>query len=236
MNPKLSSRKATYHLHAETSSSAASTISYLLRRSIDSLTHGRLRISQKEDLIDHSIVGYKSNCPQELSYSVELAERRKNACHGRSINIALPRCFGAEKRRELVTTYSEWINETYGAAVLWAIHHSQHNPHAHLFISDRKYDQTSERFTKKIRELTAYATRKTELKRVRKAWETTLNNALVTEGIPPVSCAKNPNKRKHIPYQEYMRKREEADPFAEYPNLQALYESEQKRLNQNPKM
>lgn len=118
---------------------------------------------------------------QRLWNAVDVAEKRKNACMGREVVLALPAELSELQRRKLVEEMARHLADRYILAVDVAIHKpSRHgdirNYHAHILMSSRRI--TSEGFGAKARELDDYKTRGAEVEHIRAEWEKLANRAL----------------------------------------------------------
>ena len=122
----------------------------------------------------------------QLWNAAEAAEKRKNACLGREIVLALPDELSAENRRELTEEMARYLADRYGLVVDVAIHHPSHNGdqrnhHAHLLMSSRRI--TPEGFGEKARELDDIKVRgPVEVEQIRAEWARLANRALERAG------------------------------------------------------
>ncbi len=138
--------------------------------------------------------------------AVERSETRRNSTVAREIQVALPRELNTAEGEALCRRYSNWLVAMYGIAVDTSIHRpggasgKNHNPHAHLLMTTRRFDQATGDFGEKTREWDArdYEPESSVLKRhevtgrplmgkgcvaqVREVWEKMANEALALAG------------------------------------------------------
>lgn len=124
---------------------------------------------------------------QELWNRAEAAERRKNSCVAREIEVALPAKLPQEAQIRLATQYAQDIADRYGLAADVAVHAAAHggderNVHAHILLTTRRISQTGQ-LTDKARELDDYKTRTAELDYIRTHWANMCNLELEHYGI-----------------------------------------------------
>ena len=124
---------------------------------------------------------------QELWNRAEAAERRKNSCVAREIEVALPAKLPQEAQIRLATQYAQDIADRYGLAADVAVHAAAHggderNVHAHILLTTRRIAPTGQ-LTDKARELDDYKTRTAELDYIRTHWATMCNIELENYGI-----------------------------------------------------
>lgn len=123
---------------------------------------------------------------KQLWNAAEAAEKRKNACLGREIVLALPDELSSKNRRELTEEMAHYLADRYGLVVDVAIHRPNHhgdhrNHHAHLLISSRRI--TPEGFGEKARELDDMKVRgPVEVEQIRAEWARLANRALEKAG------------------------------------------------------
>lgn len=124
----------------------------------------------------------------ELWNSVELAEKRKDACLVREHEVALPKEMTDAQRLALVQEYASDLAERHGCAVDFAIHSPPHNAdkgqenwHAHVMCTTRMGGPNG-LGEKCVREK-AGRNRKEDLKFERKRWELICNRHLKEVGI-----------------------------------------------------
>jgi len=117
--------------------------------------------------------------------AAELAEKRKDARTAREIVIALPHELSADMMNALARDFALWLLKRYGVAVDVALHKphpggSILNFHAHVQFTDRA--ATKSGFGNKLSVLNDWESAKTEIKEIRKAWESLANAALERAG------------------------------------------------------
>jgi len=141
----------------------------------------------------HGIVGW-TNDLQSLADAAELAERRADACVGRTIITAIPHELSASDRECLVRDFAAALHAWRKQAVVFAVHTppsagDQRNWHAHYFVSEREV--VSGRFsTRKPHEAYDRAAGSATVIARRIDWEHMANSALVRSGSESrVSCA-----------------------------------------------
>ncbi len=141
--------------------------------------------TRKQGIEEFAVIGAQDNL-QTLADKIELSERRKNSTLGRRFTIALPAELNKSDRWQAAQEFGQWLNEQYKVAVVVSMHApdrggDQRNHHAHITISDRRINEAGE-FGEKARELTAAATARIELGRMRQQWEVIGNKALEKAG------------------------------------------------------
>lgn len=124
---------------------------------------------------------------QELWNSAEAAEKRKNSCIAREIEVALPAKLPQEAQIRLATQYAQGIADRYGLAADVAVHAAAHggderNVHAHILLTTRRITPTGQ-LADKARELDDYKTRTAELDYIRTHWANMCNLELEQYGI-----------------------------------------------------
>ena len=123
----------------------------------------------------------------ELWNRAEAAEKRKNSCVAREIEVALPAKLPQEAQIRLATQYAQDIADRYGLAADVAVHTAAHggderNVHAHIPLTTRRIAPTGQ-LTDKARELDDYKTRTAELDYIRTHWANMCNLELEQNGI-----------------------------------------------------
>lgn len=122
---------------------------------------------------------------EKLWNAAEAAEKRKDACVGREILVALPAELSPRQREELVFDFVGEIVSHIECAADLAIHApdkrgDQRNFHAHILLSTRIFGPTG--FGKKTRELDVRHTASPILLQWRELWANLTNNALEQAG------------------------------------------------------
>ena len=87
--------------------------------------------------------------------AAERAERRWDAKVARTLIVALPHELSLRAQINLVAAQANWLRESRGVAVTWAVHEAPGDPrnrHGHLVITTRRVDENGTH-GKKTREL-----------------------------------------------------------------------------------
>lgn len=91
---------------------------------------------------------------EKLWNQVEKAEKNKNATVGREFLIALPNEWDQQRQAEFSLEFVDMLAERHGFAWQLDIHEGEgENPHAHILVSTRRYDEQAGEFGEKTREL-----------------------------------------------------------------------------------
>ena len=122
---------------------------------------------------------------ETLWNAAEIAEKRRNACLGRELVLALPSELTAQERMNLAADMAQHIADRYAVAVDAAIHApSRHgddrNFHVHMLVSSRRITPTG--FGEKTRELDDLKRRGAEVEHIRTEWARLANRALEQAG------------------------------------------------------
>lgn len=117
--------------------------------------------------------------------AAELAEKRKDACTGRAIVLALPNELDAEARRELALSFARSMVQAEGCAVDVAIHlpdagGDSRNHHAHLLRTTRRVGANG--MGAKLDSEQAGRGRRDDLNALRERWAAFTNAALERAG------------------------------------------------------
>lgn len=123
----------------------------------------------------------------KLWNTAELAEKRKDACVAREVEVALPAEISTEDRRRLVLNFARWMVEQEGCVVDVAVHapHRQgdaRNFHAHILRTTRRLDAGAGSLGGKVETEKAGRDRKEDLAALRASWEIFCNAALEKAG------------------------------------------------------
>lgn len=141
-----------------TGATACARLAYVLRSRIHdpriATTHDYRRKGAR-DVLASGLVGW-SGSAEGLAQAMSLAERRGDACEGRSVILAVPHELNAEQSAELVSEWCRALNQRHGVACAWAIHlpdeyGDERNVHAHVVATGRRSDGI--RLGEKAREL-----------------------------------------------------------------------------------
>lgn len=121
----------------------------------------------------------------KLWNAAELAEKRKDACVAREVEVALPSELFDEERRRLVLAFAQWMVEQEGCAVDVAIHTphrrgDERNVHAHLLRTTRRVRVGG--LGEKVETEKVGRDRKNDLAALRVVWEEFCNQALEQAG------------------------------------------------------
>lgn len=112
--------------------------------------------------------------------TLETQEKYKSCAQtAMTIVVALPRELSSEVSHELVREFAHQRFVSRGLIVTYAIHDDEGNPHAHLQISRRSFDEEGQLSSKKDREIC----KKSQLKVTRKLWADLTNRMLEKEGF-----------------------------------------------------
>lgn len=154
---------AIYHFSAQVISrgkgqSAIASASYRSgERLVDEKT-GEVKFYKREVQPD-SMILVPSHAPewandrQRLWSEVEAIEKNWNSQLAREINIALPRELTNEQQRELIRDFAQKEFVDRGMVADIAIHRDdQENPHAHIMLTIRKFEEDGQWGSKKRRE------------------------------------------------------------------------------------
>ena len=116
--------------------------------------------------------------------AAERAERRWDAKVARTLIVALPHELSLRAQINLVAAQANWLRESRGVAVSWAVHEASGDPrnrHGHLVITTRRVDENG-RHGKKTRELDVAKTSEAIVTRWRHRWQLLANASLAAAG------------------------------------------------------
>ena len=116
--------------------------------------------------------------------AAERAERRWDAKVARTLIVALPHELSLRAQINLVAALANWLRESRGVAVTWAVHEAPGDPrnrHGHLVITTRRVDEQG-RHGKKTRELDVAKTSEAIVTRWRHRWQLLANASLAVAG------------------------------------------------------
>lgn len=127
-----------------------------------------------------------ANTPEKLWNAAELAERRKDACTAREVEVAIPVELDQESRRILVIWFAIEMAKAERCAVDLAVHcpprdGDKRNFHAHLLRTTREI--LPEGFGRKLASERAGRSRKNDLRNLRELWAKLANSALAKAGF-----------------------------------------------------
>ena len=94
------------------------------------------------DILASGITGWSGDT-ESLAQAMSLAEKRGDACEGRSAIIAVPHELTTTQSSALVGDWCRHLNERHGVACAWVIHApdeagDERNIHAHVVITGRR--------------------------------------------------------------------------------------------------
>ena len=116
--------------------------------------------------------------------ATERAERRWDAKVARTLIVALPHELSLRAQINLVAALANWLRESRGVAVTWAVHEAPGDPrnrHGHLVITTRRVDENG-RHGAKTRELDVAKTSEAIVTRWRHRWQLLANSSLAAAG------------------------------------------------------
>ena len=185
---------AIYHLSLKSvnkanGGNAVASAAYRLRMDLtDSITGEKFRYGKMDDHRESHIIYPKDLSektrdklnPARIWSLAEQANTRKNGTSAREIDVALPKELNNEQQRELVMEFTRENLVRKGMIAQVSIHEGKgENPHAHLLLSTRKFDQDKMSFEKSpVREWG----KKDSLKSWRENWATKTNEHLERHG------------------------------------------------------
>lgn len=118
--------------------------------------------------------------------AAERAEKRKDACVAREVEVALPAELSPSERRRLALDFAKEMANADGCAVDVAIHKpnregDDRNFHAHMMRTTRKIG--AEGLTEKLDTEKAGRNRRADLNRLRERWAELTNERLLENGV-----------------------------------------------------
>lgn len=121
-----------------------------------------------------------------LSYAAAKREKRRDACEGRTLTLALPAELDDAQRLALARGFCLKMRDRYGVACVLSVHRppdqgDARNHHAHVFMTRRKVNERGE-LLETVKELDAIKTGSDELLFMRGEWEKRVNSALERAG------------------------------------------------------
>ena len=178
---------AIYHLTAKavSRSDGRSSVAAIAYRSASMIVDERTGLihdfTKKRGVVFSEIVlpdaCLKSWSRSELWNVAESAEKRKDGCTARELEVALPAELDPEQRLELVRDFAKLMSNTEGCAIDFSIHEphkkgDQNNFHAHIMRTTRKVDDA---FGDKLDTEKAGRKRKDDLIAIRETWANLCN-------------------------------------------------------------
>jgi len=136
------------------------------------------------DILASGIVGWSGDA-ESLGQAMSLAEKRGDACEGRSAIIAVPHELTVKQSSALVADWCRHLNERHGVACAWVIHApdesgDERNVHAHVIVTGRR--STGDALGEKARELDDRQTGPGAIEAWRAAWGELAGRALEQAG------------------------------------------------------
>jgi hypothetical protein len=137
-----------------------------------------------EDILASGITGWRGDA-EGLAQAMSLAEKRGDACEGRSAIIAVPHELTIEQSAALVEDWCRHINKRHGVACAWVIHApdeagDERNVHAHVIVTGRR--SNGDALGEKARELDDRKTGPAAIEEWRAVWGALAADALQQAG------------------------------------------------------
>lgn len=170
-----------------TGATACARMAYVMRGRIHdpriATTHD-YRKKGDGDLLASGITGWNGDT-ESLAQAMSLAEKRGDACEGRSAIIAVPHELTIERSSELVADWCHHLHRHHGVACVWVIHApdgagDERNIHAHVVITGRRSNGSA--LGEKTRELDDRKTGPAMIEEWRAAWGDLAERALEQAG------------------------------------------------------
>ena len=170
-----------------TGATACARMAYVMRSRVHdpriATTHDYTR-KGNDDILASGITGWNGDA-ESLGQAMSLAEKRGDACEGRSAIIAVPHELTVEQSAALVADWCRHLNEQHGVACAWVIHApdeagDERNIHAHVVITGRR--STGDALAEKSRELDDRKTGPAAIEAWRTAWGDLAGRALEQAG------------------------------------------------------
>lgn len=153
----MSASSAIYHLHfrhvARPASSATASLAYMVGQALRSVYDHEVKrpgIKRAHRVLKSEIM-LPNTAPKEwegqgfefIAAQVEMAEKAKNARPAATLDVALPRGMNWEEREEIVREFISVNFTAHGYVAAYALHQDKddHNPHAHIWVSERRLGQ-----------------------------------------------------------------------------------------------
>lgn len=170
-----------------TGATACARTAYILRSRIHdpriATTHD-YRKKGDGDLLASGITGWHGDA-ETLAQAMSLAEKRGDACEGRSVIIAIPHELTIEQSAALTSDWCHHLYARHGVACAWVIHApdaagDERNVHAHVVITGRR--STGDALGEKARELDDRKTGPAAIEQWRAAWGSLAERVLEQAG------------------------------------------------------
>lgn len=171
-----------------TGATACARLAYILRSRIRDprigTTHDYRR-KGADDVLDSGLVGW-SGTAEGLAQAMSLAERRGDACEGRSVVLAVPHELNNQQSSDLVAGWCRNLNRRHGVACAWVIHSpdedgDERNIHAHVIVTSRRSNGV--KLGEKARELDDRRSGPAAVEQWRAEWGALAHQALQRSGI-----------------------------------------------------
>lgn len=171
-----------------TGATACARMAYVMRSRIHdsriATTHDYTR-KGTGDILASGIVGWSGDA-ESLGQAMSAAERRSDACEGRSVILAVPHELNTEQSATLVAEWCHSLNKWHGVASAWVIHApdpegDERNIHAHVIVTGRR--SNGHDLTEKARELDDRKTGPVAIDEWRTAWGALAERALRQAGM-----------------------------------------------------
>jgi len=171
-----------------TGATACARLAYVLRSRIHdpriAKTHDYRR-KGADDVLASGLIGW-SGSAESLAQTMSLAEKRGDACEGRSVILAVPHELNVEQSVELVAEWCHSLNRRHGVACAWAVHlpderGDERNVHAHVVVTGRRSD--GGKLGEKARELDDRRAGPAAIEQWRADWGHLAERALQRAGI-----------------------------------------------------
>ena len=170
-----------------TGATACARVAYVMRARIHdpriATTHDYTRKGDG-DILASGIVGWTGDA-ESLAQVMSLAEKRGDACEGRSAIIAVPHELSIDQSATLVADWCHHLHKRHGVACAWVIHApdgagDDRNIHAHVIVTGRRSNGNA--LTEKARELDDRKTGPAAIEEWRTAWGNLAERALQQAG------------------------------------------------------
>lgn len=185
---------AIYHLHMQviSRSDGRSAVAAAAYRSASRLVDATGKIydfRRKRGVLEHKIF-VPEGCPaidrEMLWLRAEAAEKRKNSCLAREMDVALPTECTPDENRKILTEFTVWLSNRWRVPVDVNVHFQTRknlptNNHAHLQFATRVYEKDGS-FAEKTRDWDNVKLRHDCLDEVRKMWTEVCNKHLKKYG------------------------------------------------------
>lgn len=170
-----------------TGATACARMAYVMRSRIQdpriATTHD-YRKKGTDDILASGITGWDGDAGS-LAQAMSFAERRADACEGRSAILAVPHELTITRSSALVEDWCRHLNKSHGVACAWVIHApdeagDERNIHAHVVITGRRSNGSA--LGEKARELDDRKTGPAMIEAWRAAWGELAERALKQAG------------------------------------------------------